>query len=202
LSTNNALNLPLSGSTGTVAFVGSNSPTLVTPVLGAATATTINKVTITQPAASAILTIADGKTLTCSNTLTFTGTDTSSVNFGTGGTVSYATTGGIAWSNVTGTTQAAAVNNGYVTSNAGATTVTLPTTCAIGQVVGIQGAGAGGWVLAAGAGQTIHFGSSVTTTAGSLTSSNQYDSAWVICIVANTTWAVLGGPQSSGLTVA
>jgi len=35
------------------------------------------------------LTIADGKTLTASNTLTFTGTDTSSVAFGTGGTVVY-----------------------------------------------------------------------------------------------------------------
>lgn len=35
------------------------------------------------------LIIADGKTLTVNNTLTFTGTDTSSVNFGAGGTVTY-----------------------------------------------------------------------------------------------------------------
>jgi hypothetical protein len=39
------------------------TPTLVTPVLGVATATSINKVTITQPATGATLTIADGKTL-------------------------------------------------------------------------------------------------------------------------------------------
>ena len=57
--------------------------------LGTANATTINKVTITAPATSATLTIADGKTLTASNTLTFTGTDASSVAFGAGGTVAY-----------------------------------------------------------------------------------------------------------------
>jgi len=63
--------------------------TLTTPVLGVATATTINKVTLTAPATGSTLTIADGKTLTASNTLTLTGTDSSSVAFGTGGTVVY-----------------------------------------------------------------------------------------------------------------
>lgn len=63
--------------------------TLTTPTLGVATATSINKVAITAPATSATLTIANGKTLTASNTLTFTGTDSSSVAFGTGGTVAY-----------------------------------------------------------------------------------------------------------------
>jgi len=67
----------------------SSSPTLVTPTLGVASATSINKLTITAPTTSATLTIADGKTLTASNTLTFTGTDSSSVAFGIGGTVAY-----------------------------------------------------------------------------------------------------------------
>lgn len=67
----------------------SASPTLVTPTIGVATATSVNKVAITAPATSATLTIADGKTLTASNTLTLTGTDASSVAFGTGGTVAY-----------------------------------------------------------------------------------------------------------------
>jgi len=75
--------------TGTGSLVFATSPTLVTPTLGVATATTINKVTFTSPATGATLTIADGKTLTASNTLTFTGTDASSVAFGTGGTVTY-----------------------------------------------------------------------------------------------------------------
>lgn len=39
------------------------SPTLVTPVLGVASVTSINKVAITAPAASATLTIANTKTL-------------------------------------------------------------------------------------------------------------------------------------------
>ena len=77
------------GATGTGKFVFDTSPTLVTPTLGVATATTINKLTITTPATGSTLTIADGKTLTASNTLTFTGTDGSSVAFGTGGTVTY-----------------------------------------------------------------------------------------------------------------
>ncbi len=51
------------------------SPTLTTPTLGVATATTINKVILTQPATGSTLTIADGKTLTASNSLTLAGTD-------------------------------------------------------------------------------------------------------------------------------
>ena len=72
---------------GTVAFT--TSPTFVTPTLGVASATSVNKLTITAPASGSTLTVADGKTLTASNTLTFTGTDASSAAFGTGGTVAY-----------------------------------------------------------------------------------------------------------------
>lgn len=75
--------------TGSGLAVFQTSPTLVTPVLGVAAATTINKVALTAPAIGSTLTIADGKTLTASNTLTFTGTDASSVAFGAGGTVAY-----------------------------------------------------------------------------------------------------------------
>lgn len=62
-------------STGTGSAVLSTSPTLVTPVLGVASATSVNKITITAPATAATLTIADGKVLTSSNTLTLAGTD-------------------------------------------------------------------------------------------------------------------------------
>jgi len=51
------------------------SPTLTTPVLGVATATSINKVTITAPATSATLTIANGKTITANSSLTLAGVD-------------------------------------------------------------------------------------------------------------------------------
>jgi hypothetical protein len=79
----------ISDETGSGLVVFNNTPTLITPVLGVATATSINKVAFTTPATGSTLTIADGKTLTASNTLTFTGTDTSSVAFGAGGTVAY-----------------------------------------------------------------------------------------------------------------
>lgn len=71
----------LSNETGSGVAVFATSPTLVTPVLGVASATTINKVTLTAPATGSTLTIADGKTLTASNTLTFTGTDSTSFAF-------------------------------------------------------------------------------------------------------------------------
>lgn len=75
------------GTTGAGAVVLANTPTLITPVLGVATATSINGLTIT--ASTGTLTIANGKTATISNTLTFTGTDGSSVAFSAGGTVTY-----------------------------------------------------------------------------------------------------------------
>lgn len=67
--------------TGSDGIVLETSPTLVTPVLGVASATSINKVAITAPATSATLTIADGKTLTASNTLTLAGTDSTTMTF-------------------------------------------------------------------------------------------------------------------------
>ncbi len=71
------------GATGTNLLVFATSPTLTTPVLGAATATSINKVAITAPATSATLTIADGKTLTASNSITLAGTDATTMTFPT-----------------------------------------------------------------------------------------------------------------------
>lgn len=71
----------ISAKTGTGAVVLANTPTLITPVLGVATATSINKVTITAPAASATLTIADGKSLTVNNIITLAATDSQTYTF-------------------------------------------------------------------------------------------------------------------------
>jgi hypothetical protein len=65
----------LTDETGTGANVFATSPTLVTPTLGVATATSINKVAITAPATSATLTVANGKTLTANSSLTLAGAD-------------------------------------------------------------------------------------------------------------------------------
>ena len=87
----NATRIVTEGETQTLTNKTLTSPTLTTPNLGSATATTINKVTITQPTNESTLTISDGKTLTCNRTLTFSGTDGSTVGFGAGGTVTYRT---------------------------------------------------------------------------------------------------------------
>lgn len=74
------------GNCGGVVF--SDTPTLITPVLGVATATSINKVAITTPATSATLTIADGKTLTATNTVNLnTMTDGKWCSYSSTGTV-------------------------------------------------------------------------------------------------------------------
>jgi len=74
---------------GTSGKLIQNSAATIADSTGDITAGAYNKVTITAPASSATLTIANGKTLTASNTLTFTGTDGSSAAFGAGGTVAY-----------------------------------------------------------------------------------------------------------------
>lgn len=71
----------VTSSTGTGSVVLSSTPTLSTPVLGVATATSINKVAFTSPATGATLTIADGKTLTANHSLTLAGTDSTTMTF-------------------------------------------------------------------------------------------------------------------------
>jgi hypothetical protein len=101
--------------------------------------------------------------------------------------------GVIAWSQVTGTTQSAGVNRGYITNNAALVTVTLPATAAIGNIVQIVGKGAGGWRIAQNSGQVIHFGNMDTTsgTGGRLDSTSRYDTIQLMCITANSDWSVV-----------
>lgn len=63
------------------------SPSFTTPTLGVATATSVNKVAITAPATGSTLTIADGKTLTATNTVNLnTMTDGKWCKYSTAGT--------------------------------------------------------------------------------------------------------------------
>ena len=67
----------ISSQTGTGSkFVVDTSPTLVTPTIGAATATSVNKITITAPATGSTLTIQEGFTLTANGNATVSGTNT------------------------------------------------------------------------------------------------------------------------------
>lgn len=60
----------ISDETGSGALVFADTPTLVTPILGVATATSINKITVTAPATGATLTIDDGFTLHATGNVT------------------------------------------------------------------------------------------------------------------------------------
>jgi hypothetical protein len=111
--------------------------------------------------------------------------------------------GGYTWTEVTGTSQAMAANNGYITNNPALCTLTLPAVAAQGTTISIAGKGAGGWKIAQNAGQEIFFGSSATTigVTGYLQSTQQYDSIELLCISTDTQWTVLTGPQGN-ITVA
>lgn len=68
--------------TGSGLLVFATSPMLTTPILGVATATSINKVVLTAPATSATLTIANGQTLTVNGSTTLTNGTHSGTNTG------------------------------------------------------------------------------------------------------------------------
>ena len=90
----------------------------------------------------------------------------------------------------------AAVNNGYVLTSGSATTVTLPTTFAVGDKIAVFGQGAA-WTLALGASTNVKaYGNTYTT---SLASTNNSDVLYLVGAVANTTWSILS-MTSTGLT--
>ena len=111
--------------------------------------------------------------------------------------------GGLTWSTITAATLAAAINNGYVLNHAATPcVVTLPATAAVGSKISLVGlAGSGGWTATANTGQTIQFGNTSSSSAGSWSSTDAGDSCELVCIVANLTWA-LSNAVSAGLTVA
>ena len=172
---NNITGYTASGATGTTStnLVFSTSPTLVTPVLGAATATSINGLTITS--STGTLTVTNGKTASFSNSITFAGADSTTMTFpGTSSTV--LTTGNTATITVGYTVTPASISTGsftvtpangnyqYVTNN-GAYTITAPASdCAVDILV-TNGASAGATTFS---GFTVgsNVGATLTTTNG------------------------------------
>lgn len=69
----------ISDETGSGALVFATSPTLVTPVLGVATATSYNGMTVTT--STGTFTLTNAKTLAVTNTLTLSGTDSTVMTF-------------------------------------------------------------------------------------------------------------------------
>lgn len=101
--------------TGTGAVVLANTPTLITPVLGVATATSINGLTIT--ASTGVLTITNAKTLSVSDTTTIA---TNSITFAGGEVVTFTAT------------------NALTLTTTGSTNVTLPTTGTLATLAGSE----------------------------------------------------------------
>lgn len=99
----------------------------------------------------------------------------------------------VTWVDVTGSTQAMAVNTGYTADNTGLVTFTLPSTAAYGSVMWVVYKGTGGWQIDQNSGQTIHFGITNTTTGtgGSLASSQVGDAVEILCTTANTDFRVI-----------
>ena len=115
---------------------------------------------------------------------------------GAGSTVTISTTGGgINWSEVTGTTQAMAVNYGYLANNVAQVTLTLPATAALFSIFEVVGKGAGGWKIAQNAGQTIIWDETLSSTTGAggyIESTDDYDKVRLMCSVADTTFTAVG----------
>lgn len=100
---------------------------------------------------------------------------------------------GITWNEVTGISQSAAADNGYVTDNISQVTITLPNTCAFGKTIAVCGKGTGGWKIAQNTGQTVHYIniSTTTGTSGYIESTSQYDTLQMVCTTANTDFTVV-----------
>jgi hypothetical protein len=114
------------------------------------------------------------------------------------GQVSLASSSGFVWSDVSSNITMA-VNNGYTTNSLTLLTLSLPGKSPYGSLFRIVGKGVGGWRVAQGTAQVIHFGN-ISTTVGSsgyIQSSQQYDSIEILCTVADTEFTVINGPQGN-----
>jgi hypothetical protein len=197
MATNNAVNI---SSAGLVKYDGAGTFSGVTvtnhsPLVGAAS----NGITSIGPLTNGQLLI--GNTGNDPSAATLTAGTGISISTGAGSITISGTGGGLTWTDVTGTSQAMAVNNGYTANNAALVTLTLPSTAAYGSIIAVVGKGAGLWTIAQNSGQTIHFGSvnSTTGAGGSVAATKQYDVIYLLCTVAKTDFTVL---QSIGnLTV-
>ena len=172
-------NLAQVGTTGTGNVVLASSPVLVTPTIGAATATTVNNVTITNPGTTAVLTIANGSTLSTAGSVThagafaqtFTATGTTSLTLPTSGTlattgntvasISFASTGLTPSTATTGAvtvggTLAVAYGGTGVTTSTGTGSVVLSASPTLTGAVSV--AGSSGTVAINSAGNYLTFG--------------------------------------------
>jgi hypothetical protein len=99
-----------------------------------------------------------------------------------------------AWSVVTASPQAIAVNNGYISNVAGLITYTLPATSAVGDIFEITNINTAlGWIITQAAGQQIRVGNVTSTlgAGGSVASLALGDSIRCVCVVADVSWVAI-----------
>ncbi|MFO7745430.1 MAG: hypothetical protein R6V36_08605, partial [Psychroflexus sp.] len=196
-------------------IAGSNTTNTIVPSslsakLGAQTANAIPYGAGTSSAISWTSALTDGQVVigsTGSDPVPSTLTAGTNVTITNGaGSIEISATGGSAgfvWNEVTVTGPTAmSVNTGYIANNAGTVQLTLPAVASVGDAVAVVGKGAGGWQIQQNAGQTIHtlLGDTTTGATGTASSTNQFNVLALLCITANTDWAVLH--QTGAVTIA
>jgi hypothetical protein len=94
-----------------------------------------------------------------------------------------------------------AKENGYQANNAGLVTLTMPSVASstFGDTIKVAGLGAGGWIIQCVATQLIHMGSTDTSAAGTVASTNRYDGIELVCSSTTTEW--FSRPWSGNLSV-
>lgn len=107
--------------------------------------------------------------------------------------------GVMTYTDVSGTTQTIASNNAYGADNEALVTFTLPSSPSIGDLMEIDGVGAGGWKIAQNASQQIVMGGNATTagTGGYLASTHKYDVVFLRYTTTNkfNITSVVGSPS-------
>lgn len=193
MATNNSIN---ANSTGLVKYDGAGTFSGVTvtnhSLLVGAASNGITSLALTNGQ------LAIGSTGADPSAATLTAGTGVSISNGAGTITVNALGGGLTWTVVSGTSQAMAVNNGYIANNAGLVTMTLPATSAVGDMVIITGIGAGGWRLAQNAGNQVFF-EALSTTAGaggSISSIVTRDTLTLVCTSTNANWQVISSMGS------
>ena len=132
----------------------------ILPMPYAMMANTASNLLGTLPAAQLSGTLPSSALAGYSGTVTLTNGGNSfngsfSGSFGGSGTGLTNVPGTVVWQNVTGTSQQAHPNTGYLANNAAQVTITLPTSPNLGDIVRVSGIGAGGWKIAQNVGQSV-----------------------------------------------
>ncbi len=108
------------------------------------------------------------------------------------------TASSISW-NVVTTNQPMVPDSGYIANSGSLLTFTLPVTAAVGSVLAAINFSTGGFSIAQNSGQNIRVGSRVSTTGagGSVSSTAQGNSIYLVCVIADTSWVTIGSPQGN-----